>query len=162
EYNNEYQRELDQINIKYGENLKTVTNAAEKELKKRLFDQEKYRQEVLLKEKSLLEQEKVAHDERLKQDGIYGKERKQHEGEFLQAYDALKKQHEANVDAIEDNAIAVDLEKQKKAYERELTQLKIKHNNELSEITTLEQAKNHLRGSFSEKELAQVKSLAQA
>lgn len=162
EYNNAYQTELDRINNKYGENLKTVTNAAEKVLKKRLFDQEKYRQEVLLKEKSLLEQEKIAHDERLKQAGIYGKERYQLEGDYLKTYDALLKQHHANIDAIEDNAIAVDLEKQKKAYEQNLTELKIKHNNELSEITTLEQAKQYLRGKLNEKELSQVRDLRQA
>src|SRR5690606_26274709 len=106
-----------------------------------LADQEKYRQEILLKEKSLLEQEEHAYNERLKQAGIYGKKRQQLEGEYRDTYDALLKQHHANIDAIEDNAIAFDLEKQKKAYEQDLTELKIKHNNELSEITTLEQAK---------------------
>lgn len=131
-------------------------------LKKRLEDEDKYRQEVLLKQKSLLEQEKVAHDERLKQAGLYGKARENLEGDYLATYDALLKQHHSNVDKIEDDSIAVDLEKQKVNYESQLTALKIKHNTELSEVTTLEQAKERLKESFSSKELAQITTLQQA
>lgn len=129
---------------------------------KMLADQEKYRQEVLLKEKSLTEQEEHAHNERLKQAGIYGKKREELVGEHRDTYDALLKQHRANIDKIEDNAIAVDLDRQKKAYEQSLTELRIKHNGELAEITTLEQAKEYLRGTLNEKELAQIRDLRQA
>src|SRR5690606_21627405 len=112
--------------------------------------------------KSLTEQEKIGFQERLKQAGIFGIARETMTEEQNAVYDALYRQHLANIDKIEDDAINVDLAKQKKAHEQRLTQLKTAQNNELAQVTTLEQAKAMLVGTLNEKELKQLTSLTEA
>lgn len=133
-----------------------------KSQEKMLADQEKYRQQVLLKQKSLTDQERAAHDERLKQAGIYGIEREKLSEQQMQVLEALEKQHQENLDKIDSDAIAKEIDTRLAAHREEIADLRIANQEELAEVRTLAQAKEMLSGVMSERELAQIRDLRQA
>ena len=163
-------------------------DALEKQYKKELEAQNKYREEILFNAKSALEQEDALNEERLRKAGLWGiKEEDLHRQE-IQAIikgndkeattlrdkqgvlEALQKTHQANIIRIKnetekkqaDNerkkaeqtsqSIAKELQLKKAGYERELAELRIKHNEELAdEALTAEQRKS-LKEQHQEKE----------
>lgn len=147
----------------YQQNIKSINDKAAKDREKELEkerQQAEYRAEVVNSQKSKIEQENIAHQERLKKAGITN-ELKIEKGKIA-AYDALRQQHQANLDKIDAEAITQHLAKLDKQYKKALQALQIKNNLELAEVTTLEQAKAMLRGTLSKGELDEIKTLNDA
>lgn len=158
----DYQTKLDGIHKKYGENLKTVSQTAEKELKRRADAESKYIDSLIIKRQSEAEAEKLAYDDRLKKAGLFGIEKEQMTERQLQALEILQKEHQATLDKIDSTAIAKAIDDQKNQHRDILADLLIQHHEELSQITTLAQAKEVLSSTMDAKQLAQVRTLGQA
>ena len=161
-YQNEYQSKLDSINTKYGESLKTVTNTADQELKKRAKSEEDYINSILIKRQTESEAEKSAYDDRLKKAGLFGVEREAMTKRQLTALEILEREHKNNLAKIDADAIAKEIDTRIANNRDVITDLRIRHVEELSEIKSLAQAKAYLSKTISEKDLEQIKSLGQA
>ncbi|MEN5085709.1 phage tail tape measure protein [Sphingobacterium faecium] len=158
----EYQKKSDAINRKYNHSLQETTKLAESELIKREASERRYRDQLLDKSDPLLQQEKAAYQKRLEDAGLFGKERELLTAEQLTALETLENNHRKNINKIDADAIAKHTDQVLAKNNEELAELRIKHNIELSEITTLAQAKEVLSNQLSEKELRAVTSLGQA
>lgn len=158
----EYQKKSDSINRKYNHSLQETTKIAESELIKREASERRYRDKLLDKSDPLLQQEKEAYQKRLEDAGLFGKEREKLTAEQLAALETLENNHQKNINKIDADAIAKHTDQILAKNNEELAELRIRHNIELSEITTLAQAKEALSNQLSEKELRAVNSLGQA
>ncbi|WP_433895205.1 phage tail tape measure protein [Sphingobacterium mizutaii] len=161
-YQNEYQSKLDSINTKYGESLKTVTNTAEQELKRRAKSEDDYINSILIKRQTESEAEKSAYDDRLKKAGLFGVEREAMTQRQLNALEILEREHKNNLAKIDADAIAKEIDTRIANNRDVITDIRIRHVEELSEIKSLAQAKAYLSKTISEKDLEQIKSLGQA
>lgn len=149
--------EDDDENARLEEMMKEVSAEIEKSDQiqkiqtKRIEDQKKYREEVLLNSRSALEQEDVLYQERLKKAGLFGKKEIILESEDATIMEALHKEHQAKILKIKNEAekkvvqtrqaaINKQIEDTKAANLREIDELKIKHAEELSnsELSTSE------------------------
>lgn len=158
----EHQQKMDEINRKYNHSLQTTTKVAAGEEKKRLADQRRFRDKLKEETLPLIEQERKAYQKRLEDAGLFGKEEEKMTEEQLTALETLKKNHQQNINKIDADIIAKQTDKVLKANAGELADLRIKHNDELSEITTLAQAKEKLSSTLNKKELSTIKTLGQA
>ncbi len=158
----DYQTKLDAINAKYGESLKTRTNAANQELKKRIDAEDNYVKSILIKKQTEAEAEENAFKERLLKAGLFGLNRESLTENQLKALEILEKEHKSNLAKIDADAIAKEIDARLAMNKDVLTDLRIKHQEELSEIHSLNQAKDLLAQTLTEKELSQVKTLGQA
>lgn len=113
---------------------------------KELENQQKYREEILFQAKSALEQEDRLYEERLKKAGLFGKKQIALNSEDAGILQALEKEHQAKILQITSNAekqkqqqlsqaVKKELDTQKAGYERELTELRIRHNEALADET---------------------------
>ncbi len=161
-YQDEYQSKLDSINTKFGESLKTVTNTANEELKKRAKAEENYIDSILIKRQTESEAEKSAYDDRLKKAGLFGIERESMTQRQLDALEILEREHKQNINKIDADAIAKEIDARIASNRDVITDLRIRHVEELSELKNLAQAKEYLSETLSEKELSQIRSLGQA
>lgn len=161
-YQDEYQSKLDSINTKYGESLKTITNTANEELKKRAKAEENYIDSILIKRQTESEAERSAYDDRLKKAGLFGIERESMTKRQLDALEILEREHKQNINKIDADAIAKEIDARIANNRDIITDLRIRHVEELSEIKNLSQAKEYLSATLSEKELSQIRSLGQA
>ncbi|WP_313261869.1 phage tail tape measure protein [Sphingobacterium sp.] len=161
-YQDEYQSKLDSINTKYGESLKTVTNTANEELKKRAKAEENYIDSILIKRQTESEAERSAYDDRLKKAGLFGIEREAMTKRQLDALEVLEREHKQNINKIDADAIAKEIDARIANNRDIITDLRIRHIEELTEIKNLAQAKEYLSDTLSEKELSQIRSLGQA
>ncbi|OYD47707.1 phage tail tape measure protein [Sphingobacterium cellulitidis] len=161
-YQDEYQSKLDSINTKYGESLKTITNTANEELKKRAKAEENYIDSILIKRQTESEAERSAYDDRLKKAGLFGIERESMTKRQLDALEILEREHKQNINKIDADAIAKEIDARIANNRDIITDLRIRHVEELSEIKNLSQAKESLSATLSEKELSQIRSLGQA
>ena len=161
-HQSDYQTKLDLINTKYGENLKTVTNTAAQELKRREKAEDTYISSLLRQKQTEAEAERTAFNERLEKAGLFGIDREQMTERQLQALEILEKQHQSNINKIDTDAMTKHIDERLAAHREEIADLKIQHQDELNEITTLQQAKDKLRGRLSASELKQITSLRQA
>lgn len=161
-YQDEYQSKLDSINNKYGESLKTVTNTANEELKKRAKAEENYIDSILIKRQTESEAERSAYDDRLKKAGLFGIERESMTKRQLDALEILEREHKQNINKIDADAISKEIDARIASNRDVITDLRIRHVEELSEIKNLAQAKEYLSETLSEKELSQIRSLGQA
>ena len=109
-------------------------------------NQQKYREEILFQAKSALEQEDRLYEERLKKAGLFGKKQIALNSEDAGILQALEKEHQAKILQITSNAekqkqqqlsqaVKKELDTQKAGYERELTELRIRHNEALADET---------------------------
>lgn len=134
---------------------------------KRIADQNKFREEVLLNSKSALEQEDALYEERLKKAGLFGKKEIILESEDALVMESLHKEHQAkilkikadaekNVVQARQTAINKQLEDVKTANLKEIGELKIKHAEELSnsELNASEVIKIKKRQHQEEQDLA--------
>lgn len=151
---------------------KAALEAAQKARQKQLADEEAYRKQILVQAKTALEQEDSLNEERLRNAGLWGVETKDLQEKELQAkargdekeaallrdkldvLEALQKTHQAKILQITSNAekqkqqqltqaINKELQTKKAGYERELTELRIAHNEALAdESLTAEERKN--------------------
>ena len=158
----EYQKKSDSINRKYNHSLQETTKVAESEIIKREAAERRYRDKLLDKSDPLLQQEKEAYQKRLEDAGLFGKEKESLTVEQQAALEILRNNHQKNINKIDADAIAKHTDKVLKANSVELTDLRIKHNDELSAITTLAQAKEVLSDSLSKKELSTITTLGEA
>lgn len=161
-YQDEYQSKLDSINTKYGESLKTVANTANEELKKRAKAEENYIDSILIKRQTESEAERSAYDDRLKKAGLFGIEREAMTKRQLDALEILEREHKQNINKIDADAIAKEIDARIANNRDIITDLRIRHVEELTEIKNLAQAKEYLSDTLSEKELSQIRSLGQA
>ncbi|GAA4137961.1 phage tail tape measure protein [Sphingobacterium kyonggiense] len=161
-YQKTYQDKLDAINTKYGESLKTVTQTANQELKKRADAESNYINSVLIKRQSESEAEKAAYDDRLKKAGLFGVERESLTARQLLALEILEKEHKDNLAKIDANAIAKEIDSRINNNRDVVSDLRIRHQEELSSIRNLSQAKDYLRKYLNGQELAQIRNLNQA
>lgn len=158
----EYQKKQDEINQKYNHSLQNTTKVAEAELLKREAAERKYRDKLIDKTDPLLQQEKESYQQRLEQAGLFGKKKEELTAEQLAAFEILQNNHQKNINKIDADAIDKHTDKLLKSNSVELSELRIKHNEELSEITTLAQAKATLSSVLNAKELSSIKTLGEA
>lgn len=113
---------------------------------KALENQQKYREEILFQAKTALEQEDQLYEERLKKAGLFGKKQIALNSEDAGILQALEKEHQAKILQITSNAekqqqqqlsqaVKKELDTKKAGYERELTELRIRHNEALADET---------------------------
>lgn len=125
---------------------KTALEAAKELREKELENQQKYRAEILFNAKSALEQEDALYEERLKKAGLFGKKQAEQNSEDAEILNALEKEHQAKILKITSNSekqlqqqltlsIEKKLQAKKAGYERELTELRIRHNEILADET---------------------------
>ncbi|SEG63008.1 phage tail tape measure protein [Sphingobacterium lactis] len=158
----DYQQKVDQIHSKYNQTLKDTTKSAEKELNSRLLAESKAIDAILLKKQSEAEAEVAAYQERLAKAGLFGVQREEMTARQLRALEILEAEHKANLAKIDASAIAKEIDTRIAANKDIVTDLRIKHMEELTAIRTLGQAKQYLSKDLTSQELAQVKTLAQA
>ncbi len=162
EMNEAYQTKVDDVNKKYGENLKNMTNAAQVELKKREKQEQNYIDALIRQKQKESDIEFIAYQERLTKAGIFNKKYEEMDEKQKQAFEILHKQYQDNIAKIDADAIKAEYDRITTAYDTKLADLRIQHNEELSSITTLAQAKDRLSDTLSAKELSQIKNLGQA
>lgn len=158
----EYQEKVDSINKKYDKSLKDTSRVAEAELTKRLASEQRYIDSLLVKKQTEAEAERSAFDDRLKKAGLFGLERQQMTERQLRALQILEKQHRDNLNKIDADAIAKEIDARLAAHREEATDLRIAHQEELAEIRTLADAKRVLSEVMGAKELAQITDLRHA
>ncbi len=158
----EHQQKMDEINRKYNHSLQTTTKVASGEASKRLADQRRFRDKLKEETLPLIEQERKAYQKRLEDAGLFGKKREDMTEEQLTALVTLQNNHEKNISKIDSDNIAKHTDKILKANADELADLRIKHNDELSAITTLAQAKEALSATLNKRELSTISSLSEA
>lgn len=121
-----------------------------------------YRQKVLEGQLSLIEQERLAHQRRLEEAGIAGKQRQDLNEEEYRVLLALEKEHYSNLDKLDAEAIAKDIDRRQSSFDDQLEELRIHHNEEFKQIKTIEQARAALQGELSNEALNGIKNMRQA
>lgn len=157
-----YQNKTDEINKKYQHALTETTNAAEEELTRRLLAERKYRDLLLDPRDPKLIQEKEQHEARLKQAGLFGLKLEEMTEEQKKALERLEAIHAANIGKIDAELMQKEIQRRQSAYQSELADLRIKNNEELAEIRTLEEAKIRLSETLSSEALQTIRTLEQA
>ncbi len=109
-----------------------------------------------------LQKEKGSYEKKLKELDLYGKTKEQMTALELKAYESLTSEHLKKLDKLDADAIKAEIERKQQAFESGLQDLRMKNADELSEITSLEQAKSLLAGTMSSDELNKIKTLEQA
>lgn len=122
----------------------------------------KYIDSLIRQKKSESDLERIAYQERLTNAGLFGIDRESMTERQLAALEILEKQHHANLAKIDNDAYNAEYQRIQRQYDIQLADMRIRHNEDLASITTLEQAKERLRGTLSTRELAQIKTLQQA
>lgn len=165
----DYIKKENEINAKYNHSQREQTNKDSAELDRRAANERRYRDKLVDKTDPLIQQEKEEYEKRLQLAGLFDKEMedKVKKWETLTveqqtALEILRNNHHKNLNKIDADAIAKHTDKVLKANAGELADLRIKHNDELSAITTLAQAKEALSGTLNKKELSSIKTLGQA
>jgi len=136
----------------------TVDKALEKELQK----QAEYRQKVLEGQLSLIEQERLAYQRRLEEAGIFGKERQDMTEEEIRVLEALQKEHYSNLNRLDANAMKESIGQKQAAFEQELQEMRIAHNEQYKQIKTMEEARAFLQGDLSREALNGLRNMRQA
>jgi TP901 family phage tail tape measure protein len=158
----DYIKKENEINSKYNHSQREQTNKDEAELDRRASIERKLRDKLLDKTDPLLQQENEAYKKRLQDAGLFGKKKEDLTAEQFSALEILQNNHQKNINKIDADAIAKHTDQTLSKNSEELADLRIKHNDELSEITTLAQAKEVLSTQLSGRELKTITSLSQA
>jgi len=152
----------EKIESKQGKKDQSEADRKKKESEKLIADQKAYQQEIIIAQKTLIEQENAAHEERLKKAGLFGKNREKLTVQELAALEALESAHQKKVDTIDADAIKKGLESKQKAFEKELSNIRIKNNLELATVSSLKIAKSLLEDDLSKEELSKITTLERA
>ncbi|NJI75826.1 phage tail tape measure protein [Sphingobacterium kitahiroshimense] len=165
----DYIKKENEINQKYNHSQREQTNEYSSELDRRAATERRYRDKLVDKTDPLIQQEKEDFEKRLQLAGLFDKEMedKVKKWETLTveqqtALEILRNNHQKNLNKIDADAIEKRTDKLLKSNSVELSELRIKHNEELSEITTLAQAKETLSSVLNAKELSSIKTLGDA
>lgn len=121
------------------------------ELQKLEEEKKKFQEEILTSSLSAIEKEKKSYDEKIKMTG-----------NNAQVLEILEKQHKNNIAKINSETITKYLSDKGKAQSVEMQNMRIRHNEELAGIQSLEQTKSILSGTMSVQELENIKTLGQA
>jgi len=132
----------------------------------------KQRQDEMKREKALLDaskegmsdidKERFAYDQQLIDLKLYNKNVLDMTETELKAYMSLQKAHNDKMDELDAKAIKKEIDNKQAAYNSELNHMKVAHADELSNITTLEQAKALLSSTMSKKQLNEITTLGDA
>lgn len=157
------QDQLAQYEIKTATKVKEVKQTKEeKDFEKELQQQKQFQDQVLESQLSFIEQENLAHQRRLEQAGIAGKSREQMTEREYQVLLALQAQFYENLSSLDVKALQNELNRKQQAFDRELNQLRISHNEQFKEIKTMEQARAFLQDDLSKEALAGLRNMRDA
>ncbi len=134
----------------------------EKELEDKLQKQAAYRQKVLEGQMSLIDQERLAFQKRLQEAGIFGKQRQDMTEEEVQVMEALQREHYAKLNQLDADAMKKAIDQKQAAFDKELQELRISHNEQYKEIKTMEEARAFLRDDLTPQALAGLRNMRQA
>src|SRR5690606_9415036 len=135
---------------------------AAKDREKELADQKEFREKILAEQETLADQERIAYMKRLQEAGIFGKEMKDMTSDESQVLEALQKQHHANLNKIDADAFQEAINRKQSEFQKERDLIRMRHNEEFKEITTLEEAKKALEGELSQEALKEIRTLREA
>ncbi len=111
---------------------------------------------------SEVQKERESYAKKLKELELYGKTKEQMTALELRAYESLTAAHLKKLDKLDADAMKAEIERRQQVFESGLQDLRMKNSDELSTITSLEQAKALLSDSMSSEELNKIKTLEQA
>jgi TP901 family phage tail tape measure protein len=131
----------------------SASGSSSNNLDKLADQQSAFRMRIINESKSLIEQENIAYEERLKDAGLFGKRKEDLTGEFLQTYELLENQHNANINKIHDQAYSNDLLENQKNFDQQTMIRQAAHNNEMAALGNNEEAKKALEKKFQNEEL---------
>ena len=106
--------------------------------------------------------EQAAYDKRLKELGLFGRQRQTLTQTEQAALENLERRHLMKLQGIYTDGVVRNIQTQQQGLERELRQIKIRHNEELKEADTFEKKIALLQGWYSADRLQKVKTDAQA
>ena len=124
--------------------------------------QQKVREEVLQASMTLVEQENLAYKERLINTGLFGKKKEELTGEDLQVLETLEKTHQKKLNELDKNAIVTYINKKNSVYQKELSELKVKQDQEYASLKSFGEIKEVLAKTLSSQELAGINTLSEA
>lgn len=124
--------------------------------------QQKVREEVLKASMTLVEQENLAYKKRLINTGLFGKKKEELTGEDLQVLETLEKTHQKKLNELDKNAIVTYINKKNSAYQKELSELKVKQDQEYASLKSFGEIKEVLAKTLSSQELAGINALSEA
>lgn len=160
---------------------KAALKAAQELRQKQLADEEAYRKQILFQAKSAMEQEDILNNERLERAGLVGVKmadlrKKEQEAlakgdekevailrDKMGTLEALQKTYQANILRIKNEtekkqqeqvnkAINQELQAKKAGYEQELTELRIRQNNELADESLTAEKRKSLKEKHQQEE----------
>ena len=172
----EYQELLRKLEIRFLENrlaskkdnkedtLQLQDELANKRLEARKAElkREDDLQKSLKKTSSPIETENREYEERLIALGLFGRERSSLTALELAALENQEAIHADKLSKIDADLIREEVEQRQRAFDTRLASMKLAHDEELDNITTLEDAKAILATFMSDEELAKIKTLNQA
>lgn len=176
----EHLAKIESINQKSDKFQKEQTSSALAELEKRQTAQKKYRDSLINPLNEEIAQEEEANRMRIEKAGLTNlsladlqsqllaatKSNNQKEVELLQekirTIEILEGIHQAKLNQIDAKSMKEGIEKKQQAYDTELADLRIRNKVELSEVTTLSEAKALLEESMNPRTLAGITNLNQA
>ncbi|HIY76403.1 MAG TPA: phage tail tape measure protein [Candidatus Sphingobacterium stercorigallinarum] len=161
-YESQYQSKVDGVHRKHGETLKTINQTASQELKRREKSEASAVDSILRKKQSEAEGERAAFEDRLKNAGLFGVKREGLTERQLSALVALEREHQERLDQIDADALTKEIDRRLSENKDALTDLQLKHQQELAEIETFDQARIVLSENLSTRELSKIKTLSDA
>lgn len=157
------QDEIAKYEIKTAEKVKKEKQSKEeKDHEAELKKQQEFQDQVLESQLSFIAQEQLAHQRRLEQAGIAGKTREQMTQKEYQVFLALQKQYYDNLASIDAKALQAELDRKQDAFNQELNNLRISHNEQFKEIKTMEEARAFLQDDLSKEALAGLRNMRDA
>ena len=124
--------------------------------------QQKAREDALKAAMTEVEQENLAYEERLINTGLFGKKKEELTGENLQVLEAIEKAHQKKLNELDKSAIVTYINKKNVGYQKELSELKIKQDNEYASLRSFGEIKGALAQTLSSQELAGINTLSEA
>jgi len=131
--------------------------AAAKKLKQLEEDQLAFRQKVLIASKSLIAQEEAAYQQRLNNAGIFTSKRKDLEGDMLETFDVLLKQHKDNNKKIADQVFAEQITKEEQNFQKISNIKETEFLEELKSLGKNEKAKKELTDEYQKDEIIRTR-----
>ncbi|PKH50873.1 hypothetical protein CXF68_09315 [Tenacibaculum sp. Bg11-29] len=149
--------------IKKSKKLYESKIKSDKKLKDSLLkSQQKYKDEVLFASKSLMEQEKITYEENLKLAGLYGKKEIDLSKDDLKVKEILLKLHQVNMVKLKAGEADKNIAAISKNYDSEKRIRQKVFNNFLNGVVEFEAAKALLKDSLSKEQLTKITTLEEA
>lgn len=157
------QDEIAKYEIKTATKVKKEKQSKEeKDLESELKKQKEFQDQVLESQLSFIQQEQLAHQKRIEQAGLAGKTREQMTEREYQVFLGLQRQFYNNLGSLDAKALQDELNRKQDAFNQELDNLKISHNEQYKEIKTMEEARAFLQDDLSKEALAGLRNMRDA